>query len=303
MEALKNGEIDCMFPANLTDYDGEISGVNLTPSLMRTDVSAVVRAADHSTFSRQDEVLVAVNEGNHNYEIFLLDHFPHWKAVYFQDTQECLKAVAEGKTDCLLISNYRYNNIARLCEKYHLLTLSTGVEMNYSFAVGRGNTMLYSILSKTTGVVPSSTVNSALSYYFTEDAKTSVWDFIKDNTAFQMLVKDADQYHTALLIAEVLEEEKILSEQGQIAAERTLRHVGELIKRSFRPVDHVCRISNSRFGIIMSRVDSGIREQVEQKIDHINETLSKGQPVVSLAVGVAFADRMNPGESILEDAE
>ena len=125
-------------------------------------------------------------------------------------------------------------------------------------------------------------------------------------TAFNMLVKDADQYHTALLIAEVLEDERILAEQGQIAAEKAIRHVADLIKRSFRPVDHVCRVSNSRFGIVMSRVDSGIREQVANKIAHINEALGKpdnGLPVVSLAVGVAFADRVNPGESILEDAE
>ena len=183
MEALKNGEVDCMFPANLTDYDGETGGVYMTPPMMRTDVSAVVRSADHKTFSQQDEVTVAVSEGNSNYNIFLLDHFPHWKAVYFPDTQSCLKAVSDGKADCLLISNYRYNNIAELCEKYHLLTLSTGVEMDFSFAVCRGNTMLYSILSKTTGVVPSSTVSAALSYYYSEDAKTSFGDFLKNNLA------------------------------------------------------------------------------------------------------------------------
>jgi hypothetical protein len=39
MEALKNGEVDCVFPANLTSYDGESSGVFVTPALMRTDMS------------------------------------------------------------------------------------------------------------------------------------------------------------------------------------------------------------------------------------------------------------------------
>ena len=127
-----------------------------------------------------------------------------------------------------------------------------------------------------------------------------------NQTAFEMLVKDADQYRTALLVAELVGEEQLLSEQGQLAAERTLRHVGDLIKRSFRPVDHICRISNSRFGIVMSRVDSSIREQVTQKIEYINELLGKPgspQPAVALAVGVAFADRVDPGESILEDAQ
>ena len=125
-------------------------------------------------------------------------------------------------------------------------------------------------------------------------------------TAFQMLVKDAEKYHTALILAEVLEEQRILLEQGQFTVERTIKSVGDLIKRSFRPVDHVCRVSNARFGIVMSRVDSSIREQVAQKVEHINELLSvpgHDLPAVSLAVGVAFADRVDPGESILEDAK
>jgi diguanylate cyclase (GGDEF)-like protein len=116
----------------------------------------------------------------------------------------------------------------------------------------------------------------------------------------------ADSYHTALLLAEVVGEDQILPEQGQIIAERVLKKVADLLKRSFRPIDHICRISNSQFAIIMSRVDSSIQEQVSQKFEHINEVLSKPDtktPVVSLAVGVAFADRLNPGSSIMEDAE
>ena len=53
-------------------------------------------------------------------------------------------------------------------------------------------------------------------------------------------------------------------------------------------------------------MDSSIQEQVQRKIERINELLKKpgnNLPVVSLAVGVAFADRVNPGDSILDDAE
>lgn len=125
-------------------------------------------------------------------------------------------------------------------------------------------------------------------------------------SAFSLLVKDADQYHTSLLLADIVEEKAILAEQGQIVVERVIRHVADLLRRSFRPVDHICRVSNARFAIIMSRVDRSIEEQVAQKIEHINELLSTPEhqaPSVSLAVGVAFADRLDPGEGILEDAE
>ena len=183
LEAVKKGEVDCAFPANLTDYDGETQGFYLTPPLMRTDMSAVIRASDRNTFAQKDRVTVAVNAGNTNYDMFLLDHFPTWRSVYFKDTPEGLKAIADGKVDTLLISNFRYNNIASLCQKYKLVTLSTGVEMDYCFAVERGNTILYSILSRVANLVPAASVNSALSFYFTEDAKGSFGDWTRQHMA------------------------------------------------------------------------------------------------------------------------
>ncbi len=176
MDAMKKGEVDCVFPANFTPYDGEVLNVLMTPALMRTDMSAVIRKADQKSFAEKDRVVVAVNAGDPNYDMFLLDHFPDWRAIYFDDTQECLKAVGEGQADCLLISNYRYNNIASLCERLGLTTWSTGVEMDYCFAVNREDTVLYSILSKATAIVPASTINASLAQYYTEDARVGIFD-------------------------------------------------------------------------------------------------------------------------------
>ena len=36
MKALKNGEIDCVFPLNLSSYDGEETGVLIVPPIMQT---------------------------------------------------------------------------------------------------------------------------------------------------------------------------------------------------------------------------------------------------------------------------
>lgn len=173
IEAMQSGEVDCVFPVNLTAYDGETRGVFVTPAIMRTDMSAIIRESDKDDFAKKDRITVAVNAGNPNYDMFLLDHFPEWRPIYFENTQECLKAVAEGRADCLLVSNYRYNNIADECEKNHLTTWSTGVEMDYCLAVNRDNTTLYSILSKIAGEVPESTVNASLTYNYSEDSAAS----------------------------------------------------------------------------------------------------------------------------------
>ena len=123
-----------------------------------------------------------------HYDAFLLENFPGWTRIYYPTTPDCLRAVSEGVADCVLISNYRYNNIARLCEKYRLVTFATGVEIDYSLAVSKGQTALYSILTRLVGMVPKSTVNAAMSYYITEDAKLSLSDFIVDHLGLVMAV-------------------------------------------------------------------------------------------------------------------
>ncbi|MBO7519987.1 MAG: EAL domain-containing protein, partial [Clostridia bacterium] len=191
MEAVKSGEIDCMFPANLTDYDGEIQGFLMTNTLMKTDIIAIVLETVKDSFAKKEHITVAVNEGNPNYNMFLVDNFPDWRPIIFKDTQECLKAIRDGKVDCILMSNYRYNNVSKICEKYGLTSVSTGVEIDYSFAVSRDNTIAYSILNKIISVVPASTVESALSFYFTEDAKLTFGDMIMQNIAIILMAVGA----------------------------------------------------------------------------------------------------------------
>ncbi|MBR6916951.1 MAG: EAL domain-containing protein [Clostridia bacterium] len=233
MEALKVGEVDCMFPANLTDYDGEVQGLLITPALMRTDMSAVIRESEKLTFYKKDRVTVAVNAGNPNYNMFLLDHFPDWRSIFFKDTDECLAAVADGKADCLLISVYRFNNIADFCDRNGLTTISTGVEMDYCFAVSRGSTSLYSILTKITGNVPSSAVNASLSYYFTEDAKIGFIDLIRQNLLLILAVIAVVILLIMLLIMKSSKSKKKAIESQELISATETDELTGLYNRSF----------------------------------------------------------------------
>ena len=214
IEALKNNEIDCMFPANLSEYEAEMQGIVSTPSIMISEMDAVVRASEQKEFIRQKDITVAVNEGNTNYEIFLRDNFPGWKVKYFKDTPAGLEAIARNEADCLIISNYRFSNIAKQCEKLHLTTVYTGVDLSYSIAVNHGNTSLYSILTKASGMLPDSIMHSTLSYYSTEDAKMTFLDFIKDNLVEVLLaIIIIISLIMFLLIKDIKAEKKIIEDE------------------------------------------------------------------------------------------
>lgn len=188
MDALNRGEVDCVFPANLSSYDGEKKKIVMTSPMITTDVLAVVRQSERESFKDKKHVIVAVNEGNPNYDAFLKDNYPGWRTVYYPDTVKCLRAVADGVADCVLISNYRYSNISRECERLGLTAIDTGASLEYCFAVNNGDKELYSILTKITGLVPRSTISTDLSYYLTEDAKSTFGDFIRSNLQIFLVV-------------------------------------------------------------------------------------------------------------------
>ena len=200
LEAMARGEVDCVFPANLSSYDGENMDIVMTPPLIRTDMYAVVRKADESIFGSKEHVIVAVNEGNPNYTAFLQDNYPGWRAVYYATTPDCLRAVSEGVADCVLISSYRYNNISRLCDRYNLVAFATGVGLDYAFAVNDGQSALYGILAKVIGMVPNHAVNAAISRYIAEDARRTFFDFIRDNLAVAIAVVAAVMLLIVLLM-------------------------------------------------------------------------------------------------------
>lgn len=232
--AMQKGEIDCVFPANFSDYDAENQGLIMTSPLMRTEMYAVIRPSEQKEFARKEDVTVAVNEGNTNYDDFLLDNFPSWKSAYFKDTPECLLAVSQGKADCILISNYRFNNIAKLCDKYHLVTNNTGVNIKYSFAVKVGSTTLYTILEKIINNIPDATAHAALSYYSAEDARPTFAGFVKDNIAiFMTIIAIVALIIIMLLVKSLRAEKKANEEQRLISATETDDLTGLYIKNFF----------------------------------------------------------------------
>ena len=181
LEALKKGDVDCVFPVNFSVYDAEETGVLVTVPLMQSEMYAVARSSSLRDFTMDGEVRVAVNEGNPSYEAFLMDHFPNWARVYAQDIAACLKAVAEGRADCVIVSNYRINSISDLLDQYNLSTVTTGVAMNSHFAISRQSSALYAILNKVINLVPTPAVNAALASYSYGEQQITFSKFIREN--------------------------------------------------------------------------------------------------------------------------
>ena len=183
LQAVREGKVDCMFPAGISNYDGEETALFLSPSITRSTLFMLVRSDDQRPFTADEQVKTAIESGDANKESFIKEYYSGWERVMCTDAQECLDAVAEGRADCFLLSSYRYNNLRKLIEKHHLATVETGKDVEFCFAVKEGNTELYSIFAKTINVIPETQMETALTHYFSEESaeKYTLLDFIWDN--------------------------------------------------------------------------------------------------------------------------
>lgn len=233
VQALKRGEIDCLFPVNLSSYDGEQLGIIITDPYMSTELYAAVRTADRQGISPDVPMTVALTRGNLDFETFLKDYFPNWQITYYAEREDGFRAVSAGEADCVLINNHRLNRTKKLCDAYNLSPLATGRNADFSFAVRREDDCLYSILNKISRLIPSSMIDSSLASnsFFTE--RVSFRSFLRDNVgAFFAVVSVFALFVIVLLLRIIRTERRENQERKLISAVETDALTG-LYNRNF----------------------------------------------------------------------
>ena len=233
LTALQNGEIDCMFPVNLSTYDGEEKGLITTSPLMKTELYAVVKNAEHQVISSQEEMTVAIAAGDINCEVFIKDYYPAWRITYFEGAEECFRAVRGDEADCAFVSNYRIARMESFRDQYGLSVIATGKIMNQCFAVRRGDGFLYAILNKTIGMIPGATLDAALTSFSYPDESVTVTKFIQDNGASMIFVITAIFVVIVLLLLQSLKNARRANEGEQLISATELDPMTALYNKGF----------------------------------------------------------------------
>ena len=127
-----------------------------------------------------------------------------------------------------------------------------------------------------------------------------------NHSAYEMLLRDADQTHIAVLIADIDDFAAKKEEYGAEKTERVIRLAANVLRSSFRSVDFICRIREDEFVVIMTRVGKAMQQMIFEKIVQINDALlhpGDDLPPISFSVGVAFGDRDDQEGDIFQAAD
>ena len=139
-------------------------------------------------------------------------------------------------------------------------------------------------------------------YNALHDSLTGLYNY----SAFDILFHDSDREHIAVLVAEIDHYGEAKRNHSRAYADRMVCRVADILRKNFRSVDHICRLQEDQFAVIMTRITNAEKDLVSSKIEQVNHALSEPEgelPAVALSVGVAFSDREKPGGDIFQDAD
>ena len=233
LAALERGEVDCVFPVNLSTYDGEQRGMVVTDPYVRTEMNMAVLPSDHTVISPELTLTAAVKKGHVNHETFLKDNFPNWRILYCDTYEDCYRAVADGRADCTPVSNYRISRMGNIIARFKLTTLTTGQTARLSFALNRSNDCLYSILNKVNHLIPDSAANSTLTNYALESERVTFLDYLRDNLAAVVAAAAMTISLILFLVLLNVKSQMKSSERRQIISETERDHLTNLYNRNF----------------------------------------------------------------------
>ena len=146
------------------------------------------------------------------------------------------------------------------------------------------------------------TKRDRFTYNALHDSLTGLYNY----SAFDILFHDSDHEHIAVLIAEIDGYDGILRKMGRKRADLVVQRAAEVLRKNFRSVDHICRLQEDEFAVIMTRITSAEKELVADKVKEMNRSLQEEKEDLlpfSLSVGAAFSDEQMLDENVFADAD
>ncbi|MBO7703828.1 MAG: GGDEF domain-containing protein [Solobacterium sp.] len=144
--------------------------------------------------------------------------------------------------------------------------------------------------------------NEQLAYEATHDRLTGVYN----RTGYDFLMENLDLWNAALLVMDVDKFKQINDTFGHEAGDRVLEQVAQVIRKSFRAQDYICRIGGDEFVVIMMNAGDSISSLIQEKVDRINRTLAvcmDGDSSPSISCGVAYGEECRHAAELFRHAD
>ncbi len=141
-----------------------------------------------------------------------------------------------------------------------------------------------------------------LSFKASHDDLTGVYN----RAGYDLIRSSLDMSSTALMIFDADEFKNINDRYGHEVGDRALKKIAEVLKKSFRSDDYICRIGGDEFVVFMVHASDNSEQLITQKVIRINEELNReadGLPRITLSAGVSYRPEVTDPEERFRQAD
>lgn len=175
VEALKNGDVDMIFPVSSEAWYAEQEGYQESTNVVTSPIDLAYR----EPYTGKMTAKIAVNKNNQLQYNYTVQNYPDAEIIQYDSIEECIKALKSGEVGSTILSARRANYLVGAEKKLNVLPLENTEDRCIGVAVG--NTALLQIINHGLSILGE---NYGLNHTYTYmDAMRNytAMDFIQDN--------------------------------------------------------------------------------------------------------------------------
>ena len=175
VEALKNGDVDMIFPVSSEAWYAEQEGYQESTNVVTSPIDLAYR----EPYTDKVTTKIAVNKNNQLQYYYTVQNYPDAEIIQYDSIEECIKALKSGEVGSTILSARRANHLVGAEKKLNVLPLENTEER--CIGVAFGNTALLQIINHGLSILGE---NYGLNHTYTYmDAMRNykAMDFIQDN--------------------------------------------------------------------------------------------------------------------------
>lgn len=126
-----------------------------------------------------------------------------------------------------------------------------------------------------------------LNFEASHDKLTGVYN----RAGYDVIKEGIDLRSTAVLVVDADEFKGINDGHGHTVGDKVLRKIADVLKKTFRHGDYICRIGGDEFAVFMVHMEKDSEDLIRLKVNLINKKLKNtddGLPPVTVSIGIAY---------------
>jgi len=180
IEALKDGEVDMIFPVSNNLWAAEDVGIRVSDAVSEIAATIVFEGKyDESVFDT-----IAFTNSSPIQRVILKIYYPDSNSLLVDSVDDCIDAVLSGEATSTIVNRYSYNDFVSENGERTLSSVNMAEDMALSFAVRSEAVDLLAIVNHFVTEVNKEEINYSLQKYSYKEKTYTVHDFITDNYVF-----------------------------------------------------------------------------------------------------------------------